>query len=246
MKQCTEAIIMDAKCDLKTFEKRIEEEGLVWEMKGELDRALQAYDRLLTDVEAIPFGSPQEVNEKNAVISYLILRKAGVLMQKGELESGEQLMQKALHHAEMSGNTTAVGRAKLGLGVFYGTTNRFEESNKLLTEALKSFNRGDDYDSKQGAGWALLNLGGVFIRQGKLSQAQEKLDEAIRSLKSIENWVGVASAFELKAKYDAARGANGLAQEDLQNAILFYEKQGMKEKADSLRKSTKNVSNRGQ
>lgn len=208
-------------------------------MKGELDKALQAYDRLLTDLEAIPFGSQKEVNERNAVISYLILRKAGVLMQKGELESGEQLMQKALHHAERSGNTTAVGRAKLGLGVFYGTTNRFEESEKLLTEALKSFNRGDDYDSKQGAGWALLNLGGVFIKQGKLSQAQEKLDEAIRSLKSIENWVGVASAFELKAKYDAARGANALAQEDLQNAILFYEKQGMKEKADSLRKNTK-------
>lgn len=241
-----EVITMKRKFDLKRFEKKIDEEGLVWETKGELDKALQAYDRLLTDVGAIPARSQPEAGEKDAIMAYLFLRKAGVLMQTGDLGSGEHLMQEALHHAERSGNPTAIGRARLGLGVFYGTSNKFDESEKLLAEALASFSQSDDYDSKQGAGWALLNLGGLFVKQGKLSQAGEKLDEAIRLLKSIANWVGVASAFELRAKYDAATGDSTLAQEDLQNAIVFYEKQGMKEKADSLKKSTKSVSNQGQ
>jgi tetratricopeptide (TPR) repeat protein len=236
---------MNRKVDLKTFERKIDEEGLVWETKGELGKALQVYDRLLTEADALPSKSQPEASEKDAIVAYLILRKAGILMQTGDLGPGEHLMQEALCHAERSGNPTAIGRARLGMGVFYGTTNKFEESEKFLAEALASFSKCDDYDSKQSAGWALLNLGGLFIKQGKLSQSKEKLDEAIRLLKSIGNWVGVASAFELKAKYDAAMGDSASALEDLQNAIMFYEKQGMKEKADSLRKNTKNVSNQG-
>jgi PIN domain nuclease of toxin-antitoxin system len=54
--------------------------------------------------------------------------------------------------------------------------------------------------------------------------------EAIRILESIENWVGVASAYELKAKVDGGKNNVELAREDLLNAISFYEKQGMMEK----------------
>jgi hypothetical protein len=66
--------------------------------------------------------------------------------------------------------------------------------------------------------------------------------EAIKILKSIENWVGVASAYELKAKVNDSRDNIELAREDLLNAISFYEKQGMIEKADLLRKDLKKTS----
>jgi len=225
--------------NLKAFEEKADKEGLTWEMKEQFERALDAYDRLLAEAEAFSPTSQFENNEKNAVMAYLIMRKAGVLLQTGKAELGEQLMHQALDYAEQSNNSLVIARAKLGVGVFYGSTNRFEEAEKLLTEALLSFGKDTDYDSKQGYGWALLNLGGLYGKQGKWVMAEQKLAEAIKLLETIENWVGVASAYELKANHESARGNAELAKKDLLRAISFYEKQGMIEKADSLRRDVK-------
>jgi tetratricopeptide (TPR) repeat protein len=225
--------------NLKAFEEKADKEGLTWEMKEQFERALDSYNRLLAEAEAFSPTSQFENNEKNAVMAYLLMRKAGVLLQTGKAELGEQLMHQALDYAEQSNNSLVIARAKLGVGVFYGSTNRFEEAEKLLTEALLSFGKNTDYDSKQGYGWALLNLGGLYGKQGKWVLAEQKLAEAIKLLETIENWVGVASAYELKAKHDSARGDVESAKKDLLRAISFYEKQGMMEKADSLRKDVK-------
>lgn len=225
--------------DRKTFEERADAEGLVWEEKEQFEKAIDAYDRLLAEVETHTPASQLENNEKNAIMAYLLMRKAGVLLQTGKVEPGERLMDQALTHAEKSGNSLIIARAKLGVGVFYGSTNRFEEGELLLEEALACFGKGKDYDSKQGFGWALLNLGGLYRKQGKLVQAEQKLVDAIKILEGIENWVGVGSAYEQKAKVSDARHDAKLAREDLLNAISFYEKQGMIEKADSLRKNMK-------
>jgi tetratricopeptide (TPR) repeat protein len=225
--------------DLKAFEEKADKEGLPWEMKEQFERALDAYNRLLAEAEAFSPTSQFENNEKNAVMAYLLMRKAGVLLQTEKVEQGEQIMHQALDYAEQSNNSLVIARAKLGVGVFYGSTNRFEDAEKLLTEAISSFNQNTDYDSKQGYGWALLNLGGLYCKQGKWVLAEQKLAEAIKLLETIENWVGVASAYELKAKNDSARGNVELAKRDLLKAISFYEKQGMIEKADSLRKEMK-------
>jgi tetratricopeptide (TPR) repeat protein len=228
--------------DVKAFEQRADEEGLVWEMKGQFEKAIEAYDRLLAEVKAFSPADQAENNGKNAVVAYLLMRKAGTLLQAGRAEEGEQLMHEALKHAERSGNALTIARAKLGVGVFYASTNRLEEGEKLLTGALSSFAKGTDYDSKQGYGWTLINLGGLNNKQGNLTLAEQRLVEAIRLLETIENWVGVASAYEFKAKVNDAKGNVASAKEDLLTAISFYEKQGMKEKADSLRKNMKTTS----
>ena len=219
----------------------MDKEGLTWEMKGQLEKALDSYDRLLAEVEAVSPTSQRENNEKKAIIAYLLMRKAGILLETGKLESGNSLMNKALVYAQESGNLLILNRAKLGLGVLYASTNKFEVGEKLLKEALSGFNQSTDYDNRQGAGWALLNLGGLYLKQEKLDLAEEKLIEAIKSLETIENWVGVATAYEFKVKHDQIRGDLALAKQDLLNAIAFYEKQGMKEKADSLKNSVKNM-----
>jgi tetratricopeptide (TPR) repeat protein len=225
--------------NLKAFEEKADREGLTWEEKEQFEKALDAYNRLLAEAEAYSPTNHFEINEKNAVMAYLVMRKAGVLLQTGKVGQGEQLMHQALDYAEQSNNSLVIARAKLGVGVFYGSTNRFEEAEKLLTEALSSFGKGTDYDSKQGYGWALLNLGGLYGKQGKWIKAEQKLAEAIKLLETIENWVGVASAYELKANHETARGNAELAKKDLLRAISLYERQGMIEKADSLRKGAK-------
>ena len=78
--------------DYKTFEKRADEEGLAWEEKEQFEKAINAYDRLLAEAEAHAPTSQLENNEKNAIMAYLLMRKAGVLLQTGKVELGEQLM----------------------------------------------------------------------------------------------------------------------------------------------------------
>jgi tetratricopeptide (TPR) repeat protein len=238
----SEKVKVPKSLDLKSFEEKIEKEGLVWEEKEQFEKATEAYDRLLAEAEAFSPKSQLENNERKAIVAYLLMRKAGVLLQTGKAELGEQLMHQALEHAEQSGNSLIIARAKLGVGVFYGSTNRLKEGERLLEAALLAFGKGTDYDSKQGYGWALLNLGGLYRKQGRLVQAEKKLLEAIRILESIENWVGVASAYEMKSKVNDAKGSPKMARKDLQNAVSFYEKQGMMEKADSLRKALKTMS----
>jgi len=225
---------MPERLNFKAYEKKIDEEGLVWEMKEDFTKALEAYNRLLKEVEASPSSEA-----KDAVVSYLLLRKGGVLLQTGKLSEGERLIREALALAERSDSDVMLGRAKLGLGVLCGSLDRFEEGERLLTETFLLFSKGEDYDSKQGAGWSLLNLGGLYGKQGKWWEAEQRLDKAIEVLSGIKNWVGVGSTYELKAKNSLKRGESTRAKEYYAKAIEFYEKQGMKEKADSIREELK-------
>ena len=222
--------------DFKTFEDKVDKEGLVWEEKKEFEKAIIAYDKLLTEVESLSSSGSRENREKDAMIAYVLMRKAGVLLQTGKGVLGEQLMQDALLHAEKSRNSLIIARAKLGIGVFYGSGDRFEDAEKLMKEALTSFGEGKNYDDKQGQGWTLLNLGGLYRKQGRLIQAEQNLTKAIEILKRIENWVGVASAYEMIAKVQTGKGNKELAKKDLLAAISFYEKQGMTGKADLLKR----------
>jgi formylmethanofuran dehydrogenase subunit E len=219
--------------DFKSFEEKVDKEGLVWEEKEEFEKAIIAYDKLLTEVESL---SSSENLEKDAMLAYVLMRKAGVLLQMGKAVLGEQLMQESVVHAEKSRNSLIIARAKLGIGVFNGSSDRFEEAEKLMKAALASFGEGKSYDDIQGRGWTLLNLGGLYRKQGKLIQAEQNLLKAIEILKEIKNWVGVASAYEMKAKVQTAKGDRESAKKDLLASVLFYEKQGMTEKADSLKK----------
>jgi tetratricopeptide (TPR) repeat protein len=227
---------MSGGLDFKAYEKKIDEEGLVWEMKEDFTKALEAYDRLLREVDA--FSSS---GVKDAVIAYLLLRKGGILLQTGKLSEGEHLMREALALAERSHNSLMLGRTKLGLGVLCGSLGRFEEGERLLTEVFLLFSKSDDYDSKQGAGWSLLNLGGMYSKQDKWLKAERNLDKAIKVLTGIKNWVGVASAYELKAKNSLKRGESARAKADIARAVEFYERQGMKEKAESVKEEIRKM-----
>lgn len=227
---------MQRRSDFKAFEKRVDDEGLVWEMKEDFAKALEAYNRLLKETETLPPSGG-----KDAAVAYLLLRKSGVLLQTGKLTEGEKLIHEAMTLAERSENSLMLGRAKLGLGVLCASMGRFEEGERMLTETFLLFSKGEDYDNKQGAGWSLLNLGGLYGKQSKWYEADQRLDKAVEVLSGIKNWVGVASAYEMKAKNNMKRGETAKAKEYYAKAAEFYEKQGMKEKAASTRVELKKI-----
>jgi tetratricopeptide (TPR) repeat protein len=162
-------------------------------------------------------------------------------MEAERIGEAETLMRGSVGLAERSSNVTVIGRARLGLGVYYGSTGKIEEAEKLLTEALETFSGKNDYDSQQGAGWCLLNLGGLHLKKSNLKEAEENLTKAIELLKKIENWVGVGTAYEMIAKASKAKNDHTSAKKNLLKAATFYEKEGMNEKADQLKNELKTL-----
>jgi hypothetical protein len=93
---------MPKSLDLKTFEEKGDKDGLVWEEKGQFEKAIGAYDRLLLEAEAFSPAGQLRKNEKNAIIAYLFMRKARILLQTEKAEAGEQLIHRALEYAKQS------------------------------------------------------------------------------------------------------------------------------------------------
>jgi len=225
----------------KQYEKKIDTQGLFWEKKQQPQKALEAYDLLTREIETSLPKTQQEKKEKDAIIAYVMLRKAGILLETEKVEDAEALMRGSIEFAERSGNDTVIGRARLGLGVYYGSISKFEEAEKLLTEALAIFRGKNDYNNKQGTAWCLLNLGGLQLKKANLKEAEGRLEKAIDLLKRIKNWVGVGTAYEMMARISKARNDRTMAKENLLKAISFFEKEGMNEKAALLRNELKTL-----
>jgi tetratricopeptide (TPR) repeat protein len=140
-----------------------------------------------------------------------------------------------LHAAKGSQDPLVLARALMGAGVFAGSSGDTPRAERFLLEALDRFSRIDDAEGRQGAGWALLNLGALYGKTGRLDLGFVTLEKARERLHAISNWVGVASAWEAQAQLRRAIGDEDRWREDLAEAVVFYEKQGMPEKADQLR-----------
>jgi tetratricopeptide (TPR) repeat protein len=227
------------KLSFKEYEKKIDTQGLFWEKKQQPQKALEAYNLLMREIESTHPKTQQEKKERNAIIAYLMMRKAGILLETEKIEDAKSLMRGSVEFAERSGKATVIGRAKLGLGVYYGSASEFEEAENLLEEALETFSGKNDYDNKQGAAWCLLNLGGLQLKKSNLNEAKERLEEAIKLLKQIKNWVGVGTAYEMMARISKSKNDRTTTKKNLVKAISFFEKEGMSEKVDLLRNEMK-------
>ena len=81
----------------------------------------------------------------------------------------------------------------------------------------------------------MLNLGGLYGKTGRLDLAFVTLEKARERLHVISNWVGVAAAWETQAQIRRAIGDEDRWREDLAEAVVFYDRQGMGTKANRLR-----------
>ena len=81
----------------------------------------------------------------------------------------------------------------------------------------------------------MLNLGGLYGKTGRLDLAFVTLEKARERLHVISNWVGVAAAWKTQAQIRRAIGDEDRWREDLAEAVVFYDRQGMGTKANRLR-----------
>ncbi len=176
-------------------------------------------------------GSPEARGRR----ALALLRRAGALMELSRWEAAREVLDDALADAKASREPAALAQAFLASGVYATNRGDTKRAEAFLMDALERFHRTDDGPSVQGRGWAFLNLAVLYGKTGRLDLAFVTLTKAQDVLGSVGNWAGVAAAWEAQAQLRRAIHDEDRWREDLAEAVIFYDREGMTAKADRLR-----------
>jgi tetratricopeptide (TPR) repeat protein len=209
--------------------ERALEEGLDREHRLDWAGALAHYRAQLSALG----GLPQDADHLR-VRSYARLREANALMTLERDDEARGAFDAALDDAQGAGDRLGLARALIGAGVFAANTGDLERGEAFLLRACREAEAVGTPDGDQALGWALLNLGGLFGKIGKLDLGFLTLHRARERLFALQNWVGVAASWEVEAKLRESLGDPERAREHLAEALAMYRKEGMAEKVEAL------------
>lgn len=205
------------------------EAGIALEQKLDWEGSLRHFEGLASRLSEVPEA------ERPRARATVEMRRANALMELRRMDAARAALDAAMDAARVAGDPILRGQALLAAGVYAANTGDPGRAEAFLLRSLDVFTRRDDTEHRQGAGWAFLNLGGLYGKTGRLDVALVTLTKAMNTLGEIENWVGVAAAWETQARLRQAMGDDERAREDLAEAVVFYDREGMREKADALR-----------
>ncbi len=211
------------------------EAGIALEQRLDWEGALRHYESLLARLRL----EPARDAKWHARLASAEMRRGNALMVLRSMEAARSAFDASLAASKASGDPLVSARALLGAGVFAGSSGDPGRAEEFLLRALDAFARIDSDEGRQGQGWSLLNLGGVYGKTGRLDLAFVTLAKAREVLFAVSNWVGVATAWETQAQLRRAMGDEERWREDLAEAVVFYDRQGMAEKSARLRESLK-------
>src|SRR2546430_654653 len=164
-----------------------------------------------------------------------LLRHGTALRELRRWDDARTAFDAGLHEAKASGDADVLAQALLAAGVFAASRADSKRGEAFLLDALERFHRKDDRTSLQGRGWAFLNLAALYGKTGRLDLAFVTFTKAQDVLGATEDWAGVAAAWEAQAQLRRAIHDDDRWREDLAEAVLFYDREGMKVKADRQR-----------
>lgn len=164
-----------------------------------------------------------------------LMRFGNALMELRRLEEARAALDEALREAKASGDPDVMAQALLAAGVFAANREDLQRAEAFLLDALERFHRKDDRASLQGRGWAFLNLATLYGKTGRLDLAFVTFTKAQDVLGAAMDWAGVAASWEAQAQLRRAIHDEDRWREDLAEAVVFYDREGMKEKANRLR-----------
>jgi len=212
------------------FERQLEagaahERGLRWEA------AADHFGRLARDLR----GTGVDGTEARRMRALALLRRGSALMELSQWEEARTAIDEGLAEAKAGGDPAVIAQGLLAAGVYATNRGDLARAEAFLMDALERFHGSDDRPAVQGRGWAFLNLAVLYGKTGRLDLAFVTLKKAQDVLGTVENWAGVAAAWEAQAQLRRAIHDEDRWREDLAEAVIFYDREGMKPKADRLR-----------
>jgi tetratricopeptide (TPR) repeat protein len=195
----------------------------------------------LADYDALLARAREDGNRSSdpggARIAEVQARRGSALAALGRKEEARRALDEALEAARKDGRTLPLARALLAAGVFAAHDGDSPRAEAFMLEALRRFyERGEDEEHRQGAGWAFVNLGWLYGKTGRLDIAFVTFEKARQILFALGDWAGVAATWEAQGRLRQALGDDDRGREDLAEAVVFYRKEGMDGKADRIRR----------
>lgn len=216
--------------DPKEYASRIQE-GEVHERRLEWETAANLYGQLLDDLAS----GGDEGRKGRRLRALARLRRANALMELQRWDEARGALDAALDDARASADADVIAQALLAAGVYAVNRGDTARGEAFLMDALDRYHRTDDHASLQGRGWAFLNLASLYGKSGRLDLAFVTFTKAQDVLGAAEDWAGVAAAWEAQAQLRRAIRDEDRWREDLAEAVVFYDRAEMREKAERLR-----------
>ncbi len=207
-------------------------EGEAHERRLEWEAAASVYGQLVDGLSE----SAADDGKARRLRALAWLRRANAFMELGRWDEARGALDDALADAKASGDSGVIAEALLAAGVYATDRGDFMRGEAFLMDALDRFHRADDRGSLQGRGWAFLNLASLYGKTRRLDLAFVTFTKAQDVLGAAEDWGGVAAAWEAQAQLRRAIGDEDRWKEDMAEAVVFYDREGMTEKASRLRK----------
>ena len=189
---------------IEQFEGQIEQALTSLEIPGEIEKALAVYQNVEVGLEALSITNDQpEYPEYQRVLAYCLMRESNLLRQLDRSQEAMTISEREIVAARASGNSVTLARSLMSFGVNLFVAGKVEKGQRTLDESRLLFEKGESYDEKQGLGWIwiiqadLINAG--FIA-GIPKDVLDAAGKALELLLPIENWPGVARAYEARAK----------------------------------------------
>ncbi|TAA47891.1 tetratricopeptide repeat protein [Corallincola spongiicola] len=183
----------------------------LFEKRGQYDLALSYMQKNL--------ALETELNDERGIASTLY-NIGSLYIDTGDFKRAESYFNQALNIDKKYDNASDIGHDYMKLGILAGERKQWEQSTRLLLQALEKFK---SIDANRNQGWALINLGRSYTRQGQYLLAEGVLKQGIDKATTAEDkhLVALGQRFEaeLAGKLKQFDRAHALVDRALVKAI---------------------------
>ncbi|MFX0064544.1 MAG: tetratricopeptide repeat protein [Candidatus Hermodarchaeota archaeon] len=185
--------------------------GILYGHKGELDTALDYYQRSLALREMI--GNPQDIagSLNNIAIIY---------SSKGDLDTALDYYQRSLALHKTIGNSQDIAGSLLNIGLIYRSKGELDTALDYLHQSLALKKTSGNLQEIAGS---LLNIGLIYSSKGDLDTALDYLHQSLGLHKTIGNPQDIALSLEAIGEIFHSKGELDTALDYLQRSLGLRE-----------------------
>ncbi len=189
--------------------------GLIYQTKGELDKAEQMHNKSLEIAEKL--GLQEVIASDYGNLGAIYLRR-------GELDKAEQMLKKALEIEKKLGRLKGMASDYGNLGIIFRMRGQLDKAEEMHKKALEIDKK---LGNKKGLAADYGNLGLIYMDKGELDKAEEMHNKSLEIEKKLGRLEGMADDYCNLGGIYRKRGDLSKAREYWEKARELYKKIGM-------------------
>lgn len=214
---------------------RFEEEfkkAIELEKNGKFRKAREKYMDIVFKVQKMNL----DIHEKADFLANCWFRVANTFNSENNIKESKRALLKARNYTGKR-NSILLLRLNMLEGVIFEKSNNLEKAKRILQRVLYSLKKlPRDYDTKITKGWCLLTLGRIYMREEHITQSRVCFEKALKVLRKINNFVGIAKIYEIKGEFARSKKQFKKAKLNFEKAKKYYKLGNLKNQVKKIEK----------